>query len=92
MSVFQINKCHSVSMIHWHNYKIKKVDFSESPDLNIIENLWAYIQDELWKIYDKLKIEMIWGEKLKKFGIDNLLQIPKTPPKVLIKKGKRINH
>ena len=47
---------------HIQNYKrmakkyIKILKWlSQSPDLNIIENFWAYIQDELWKINDKLK-------------------------------------
>ena len=58
------------------------------------------MQEKLWKINDKLKIEMMCGEKLKKIWftkIDNLLpklykSFPKRLPEVLIKNSKRINH
>ena len=83
------------------NNNIKTLKWpSQSPEFNIIENLWVYMQDELWKINDKLKNrDDIWRETQKIWytKVDNLLpklykSFPKRLPEVLITNGKRINQ
>jgi len=36
---------------------------SRSPNVNKIENIWAYVQNELYEISDHLHSPMICGEK-----------------------------
>jgi len=93
---------HNANIVkNWLKNKcIEKLDWpAQSPDLNIIENIWAVIQEELWKINDSLENkEDVW-EATKKiwFGQVNKLipklynSIPKRLKKVIDNKGKRID-
>jgi transposase len=46
---------YSVELLSWPAY---------SPDMNIIENLWAHIKDQVEKRKVSLKITMIFGKRL----------------------------
>jgi len=72
---------------------------AQSPDLNIIENVWAFIQEELWKINYKLEnkddvwreTKKIWYEKVGKIIPKLYTSFPKRLQKVIDNQGKRID-
>ena len=71
-----------------------------SPDLNIIEKIWAYMQEKLWKMNNDLKTkEDVWREaqKICYKKVQNLLvklyqSIPKRLREVVAKEGKKISY
>ena len=58
--VFQNNTAtsHKASIVQKlkADYAIRTIDWpSQSPDLFIVENIWAYVQDKLYRIRDTLR-------------------------------------
>lgn len=78
---------------------VKKLDWpAMSPDLNIIENIWAYIKEELWKVKSTLKTkEDVW-EKVQKILYEEInsmlprlyLSFPRRLREVIEIDGKRV--
>lgn len=73
---------------------------SKSPDLNIIENVWAYLEDELYQIRDKLTCpDDTWREAVRIWNsipityIENLYaSLPSRMNEIIFKKGGPINY
>lgn len=73
---------------------------SKSPDLNIIENIWAYVQDELYRIRDHITCpDDTWREALNIWNnipiayIENLYNsLPNRMNEIKLKKGGPIDY
>lgn len=88
------------NVMNWIRTKgIKTFDWpSKSPDLNLIENIWAYLEDELFKIREELnspddtwaRTQELWDNIPQAF-IENLYNsMPNRMKELIEKKGKCI--
>ena len=73
---------------------------SNSPDINIIENVWAYVQDKLFDVRDQIRspnetwerVQQIWEEISLAYIQDLYLDLPERMKELVENKGGPISH